>query len=70
MADDFKHPLVQLCSSTALPMGSEPPPDSAYSRELGLWLRADGLPVVVGPERPRPQTKKFDVETGEDQKGT
>lgn len=48
----------------AVPMGT-------YDEILGLWLDAeDGTPLVNNPNRPRPQTKKADVETGEDNKGT
>jgi hypothetical protein len=36
----------------------------------GYWIDKDNnLPYVFDVKRPKPQTKKADVETGEDQKG-
>jgi len=37
--------------------------------ELGYWIDEDNIPYVLDLRRPKPQTKKADVETGEDQKG-
>lgn len=44
-----------------------------YDRNVGAWVsRADASCLLAeshAAERPRPQTKKDDMETGEDQKG-
>ncbi len=40
--------------------------------KAGYWTDdVSGIPMMLmdDPKRPKPQTKKFDVETGEDQKG-
>ena len=42
-----------------------------YDEVLGMWVdTVTHVPLVYDPNRPRPKTKKDDVETGEDQKGT
>jgi hypothetical protein len=69
LASCHQHPLVRACASTPLLEKRASLPESTYSESLGLWLSANGLPVVDNPNRPKPQTKKFDVETGEDHKG-
>lgn len=40
-----------------------------FVNSLGYWVDDDMVPYVLDPRRPKPQTKKADVETGEDQKG-
>ena len=66
------HFLVRC--ATSLPIRAtqvEPFPNSYYDEILGLWVDADSrIPLIYDPNRPRPKTKKEDVETGEDQKGT
>jgi hypothetical protein len=69
VARHHQHPLVRACASTPLSEKQASFPESIYSEPLGLWLSANGLPMVENPNRPKPQTKKFDVETGEDHKG-
>lgn len=45
-------------------------PEGIYDEIRGLWLDVqNGVPLVSKPDRPRPRTKKADVETGEDNKG-
>ena len=67
---DPRHPLVDLCESTALNSGVFSPDNSSYDARLGLWVDDSGIPTVQASNRPKPETKKFDVETGEDHKGT
>lgn len=46
------------------------PPGATYDALAGAWRdNASGVLSVELPERPEPHSKKFDVETGEDQKG-
>jgi hypothetical protein len=48
---------------TATPIG-------VYDPISGVWIDpVSAAPVVSNPDRPRPRTKKADVETGEDNKG-
>jgi hypothetical protein len=48
--------------------------DCEYDNRYGAWFLKPGsqnsaLVKAPDPKRPKPQTKKFDVETGEDLKG-
>lgn len=67
-----RHFLVRR--SKTLPIRVTEPvlfPNSFFDEILGLWIDAETqVPLVYDPNRPRPKTKKDDVETGEDQKGT
>ena len=46
------------------------PEGCSYDREAGLWRVDDtGEVMMIGNYAQRPETKKCDVETGEDQKG-
>ena len=46
------------------------PEGCSYDREAGLWRVDDtGEVMMIGNYAKRPETKKCDVETGEDQKG-
>jgi hypothetical protein len=50
------------------------PQDCEYDNQYGAWLlkpicQNSVLVKTPDPDRPKPQTKKFDVETGEDLKG-
>lgn len=50
----------------------EGPEDSRYDARLGAWLWGPDGDVLVrsaNRDKPRPGTKKFDIETGEDMKG-
>jgi hypothetical protein len=50
----------------------EDPKDCEYDDKLGAWLWGEGKEFLVkssNPGRPRPATKKKDIETGEDLKG-
>jgi hypothetical protein len=50
--------------------GDLSPSGCEYDLSKGAWvLKHSGVLLVESPERPRPQTKKADIETGEDQKG-
>lgn len=46
------------------------PKGCSYDRKDGLWIVAgSGEVMMLSNNAPKPQTKKCDVETGEDQKG-
>ena len=51
---------------------NEPPANCDYDETLGAWRWGQEREVLVKstkPNGPDPQTKKMDLETGEDQKG-
>ena len=46
------------------------PEDCTYDRNCGLWrMNSTGEVMMIGDYAQKPQSKKCDVETGEDQKG-
>lgn len=65
------HPLIRLARRTPIPTAPPVPPHARYDPVRGAWADATtGELFVRSPEpRPRPHTKKEDVERGEDQKG-
>ena len=65
------HPLIRLARRTQIPAAPPVPPDAIYDAVRGAWaVPRTGELLVRSPEpRPGPQTKKADVERGEDQKG-
>ena len=69
-ASNPRHVLLETAKSYSVPERDLTPANCDYSLSQGAWvLRDDGSLLVENPERPRPVTKKFDIETGEDQKG-
>jgi len=69
--DQEPHLLLQLTRRLPVSQTVTDPPIGVYDEILGLWMdQVDGNPVVYDPNRPKPETKKCDVETGEDHKGT
>ncbi len=61
------HPLLALARRTPVDGRAPRPLDATYDVAAGCWRGRAG-PLVEGPDD-LPKTKKFDVETGEDQKG-
>ena len=65
-----RHLLLATANSYKVPDQELAPENCDYSLSQGAWiLQDDGSLLVENPRRPRPATKKFDIETGEDQKG-
>ena len=65
-----KHLLLAIAKSYRVPDQELAPENCEYSLSQGAWVLQDGGSLLIeNPERPRPVTKKFDIETGEDQKG-
>lgn len=67
---DTEHLLLAMAKT--YPVGSRDlaPQGCAYSLIEGAWVLEDlGTLLVDTPGRPRPESKKADHETGEDQKG-
>ena len=65
-----KHLLLATAKSYPVSEQDLAPKNCEYSISQGAWVIQDGDSLLVeNPERPRPVTKKFDIETGEDQKG-
>jgi hypothetical protein len=66
------HLLVEKAFIYDVRKSLEDPPGSVYDNALGAWLWTDGNEFLVKSNdsgRPKPTTKKFDIETGEDLKG-
>lgn len=67
----LNHPLIQLARRTPVPSQAPVPAGAHYDPVRGAWADPKTGELLVrspGP-RPRPTTKKEDVERGEDQKG-
>ena len=65
-----KHLLLANAKSYRVPDRDLAPENCEYSLSQGAWILQDnGSLLIENPERPRPSSKKFDIETGEDQKG-
>ena len=65
-----KHLLLATAKSYRVHDQELAPENCEYSLLQGAWVLQDaGSLLVENPGRPRPVTKKFDIETGEDQKG-
>jgi len=68
---DYRSHILLAHARTYTRGGSELAPSGCeYDIRAGAWLvRESGGFLVHSVQYPRPQTKKADVETGEDQKG-
>lgn len=67
----FKHPLLQRAQRYPVRKGNLSPEGCDYDRTVGAWrcLTTGSLWADL-TDQDRPRTKKNDIETGEDQKGT
>lgn len=61
------HPLMKTTRRTAARPNGIRPADATYDFASGMWSNADG--PLCDDVRRMPDSKKNDVETGEDQKG-
>lgn len=65
------HPLLRFAETRPLARLRPVPPDAVYDREMGAWIHEPtGELLIRRPDRPQQATKKADIETGEDQKGS
>ena len=65
-----RHLLLQTAKTYRIHDHDLAPENCEYSLLQGAWILQDcGSLLVENTERPKPSTKKFDIETGEDQKG-
>ena len=65
------HPVLRYAVVRPLNRQSLAPPDGVYDRDIGAWIHEPtGDLLVTRPGRPQQATKKADIETGEDQKGS
>ena len=65
-----KHILLDKSESYKIPKEISEPKGCLYNRQLGYWVNQDTeLAMMLGKYPERMQTKKHDIETGEDQKG-
>ena len=64
-----KHLLLALAETYPEPTGDLAPEGCRYDLSEGAWMIDDvGSLLINSPNRPRPMTKKRDIETGEDHK--
>ena len=72
--DEFgtaKHPLLNTLRNVPRVEADLSPEGCVYDPASGAWRFAeDNVLWAKKPERRPPQTKKHDIETGEDQKGS
>ncbi|MEK3820320.1 hypothetical protein MKY20_14735 [Cytobacillus sp. FSL W8-0315] len=65
-----KHLLIQKAFIYDKPRKKPELKEYTFLNKAGYWIdKQDSQPYVLDSKRPKPQTKKADVETGEDQKG-
>lgn len=62
------HILIDLASRHPSREIVDMPPGAVYDPARGYWIK-DGKPMVMNPAY-RAATKKHDIETGEDMKGS
>lgn len=67
---DFKHPLLVRATKYRVKRVDLSPPNCTYDVHIGAWrINDSGALWAESKGRIGPNTKKGDVETGEDQKG-
>lgn len=65
-----KHILLDKAFIYALPKSESDMSGCSFDAQAGYWkIDEDESPCILDINRPRPQSKKADVETGEDRKG-
>lgn len=67
---DNMHPLLKRATRYVAPEAPHSPLSCRYDFELGVWLTESSEVFVTKPGRRDQRTKKADIETGEDQKGS
>ncbi len=64
-----QHILIDKAKRYEVPINEQTPEDYSYSIQKGYWAdNTTGRPMMLSDDPKRPQTKKCDIETGEDQK--
>lgn len=65
-----KHILLDKAFIYPLPKSEPDMSGCSFDYSAGYWkIDEDESPYILNNNRPRPQSKKADVETGEDRKG-
>ncbi|MFV9646770.1 MAG: hypothetical protein ACNYWU_13180 [Desulfobacterales bacterium] len=65
-----KHILLDKAFIYPLPKSESNMSGCSFDAQAGYWkIDEDESPCILDSNRPRPQSKKADVETGEDRKG-
>ena len=65
-----KHILLEKAYRYPEPQGSLEPEGCTFSEQSGYWVKTNtDKPMVRSDDPKKPQSKKCDRETGEDQKG-
>lgn len=66
----MSHILIRCAKKYPTPKPLLASESSYYDLESGYWrLMSNGLPMMLDGDSPRPTSKKYDRETGEDMKG-
>lgn len=65
-----EHILLEKAFRYTEPLGIQIPPEYIFNEERGYWVNRKTNEIMMQmKDRPIPQSKKCDRETGEDQKG-
>ncbi len=64
-----KHILLEKAFIYPLPKKEPDMAGCIFDSQAGYWKMEDKTPFILAADRPRPQSKKCDIETGKDRKG-
>jgi hypothetical protein len=68
--DMKKHILIDKARVYPEPESTPKPPNCTYDLQRGFWIDDNRkIPMMHSDNPKKPQSKKADIETGEDQKG-
>lgn len=65
----MRHILLEKAITYPEPVELRDPIDCTYDEICGYWKTHDGAAAIMAEFFPAGETKKCDIETGEDQKG-
>ena len=64
-----KHILLENATRYIAPVTIPMPENCFFNSRRGYWINSDGIAMMHSNDPQKPQTKKMDIETGEDAKG-
>jgi hypothetical protein len=62
------HILLKYATTYEIPNISFAPKDCHYDEKIAAWIVNNTGEIYINSDGPKPETKKCDIETGEDQK--
>lgn len=65
-----EHILIEMANTYSVSKKSIEPKGFHFDVELGAWVSNTSGELLIHSDKQPPSTKKMDIETGEDQKGT